>query len=151
MGNQNGSLKQDVQVLKDQVRTLNQARQGEQDLLEKERLQLQKQQSKEQQRKLELQKVYKEIEKEIVKERVAEKEAVNLAQIQNILQDIKDFKENHPEENVTNVFHNLHIQRSFASQDQEDDDEDCSTIMRGEDNLSESLINGTRFLEESMG
>ena len=54
MGNHNGTLRQDVQVLKDQVRSLNQAQQQEQELLEKERLQLQQEQLKEQQKKLEL-------------------------------------------------------------------------------------------------
>ena len=148
MGNQSDTLKQDVLVLQNEVRSLQQARQEEQMLLERERLLLKKEKSREQQRKLELQKVDKELEKEKVKERVTDKEAANLSQIKSIVKDIKNFKELHPEENVTNVFNNLHIRRSFV---QDEDDESCNTVMRGEENLSESLINDTRGLEASMG
>ena len=52
------------------------------------------------------------------------------------------------EENVTDIFHNLHIQRSFVSQE---NDESCYIVMRGEENLSASLINDASCLEESTG
>lgn len=145
MGNLNSSLKQDVQDLKVQVRSLNQTRQNEQQELEKERLQLK-------QKKLELQKADKELEKEKVKERVADKEAANLFQIKSIFEDIKNFKEKHPEENVMNVFDNLHIQRTFATQDLDNEDyEGFYIVMTGEENLSQSLIDDTRCLEASTG
>ena len=52
------------------------------------------------------------------------------------------------EENVTDIFHNLHIQHSFVSQE---NDESCYIVMRGEENLSASLINDALCLENSTG
>ena len=91
----------------------------------------------------ELLKADKDKEKEEVRERAAMKEGENLSKLDDIVEKIKGLKENHPEENITALFENMHYgHHSPVSQDQ--NDEDQSTVIVGEENISDPLsdLNG---------
>ena len=105
--------------------------------VEKARLDLQKADK-------ELQKADKDKEKEEVRERAAMKEGENLSKLDNIFEKIKVIKEKHPEENITALIEDMHYgHHSPVSQDQ--NDEDQSTIIVGEENISDPLshLNGS--------
>ena len=91
----------------------------------------------------ELQKADKDKEKEEVRERAAMKEGENLSKLNDIVEKIKVIKENHPEENITALIDMHYGHHSPVSQDQHDDDQ--STIMVGEENISDPLsgLNGS--------